>query len=115
MKNSVKITTNLNTTLEYPSQVWSWEVREFPVDYTELQGRCDDSKTGNSLVKLDDIYGYLVLPDNQTSELVTEDLQITGSKGLYGKSIVLRNVDTQRYGKNQEFILFNGYQMLYPL
>lgn len=51
---------------------------------------------GKALVNLDEIYGYLILPDNATSEILTQDLKINGDTGLYGKSIVLRNLDTNR-------------------
>lgn len=45
---------------------------------------------------MDEIYGYLILPDNATSELLTQDLKVNGDRGLYGKSIVLTNLDTNR-------------------
>lgn len=96
LKNAVKITTDLKATLEFPNQIWSWSVREFPVDYTQLESRCDDAKLGKPLVNLDDVYGYLMLPENATSAITTEKLNITGKEGLYGKSIALRNVDNNR-------------------
>lgn len=47
-------------------------------------------------MNLDEVYGYLILPDNATSELTTEELKANGNRGLYGKSILLRNLDTNR-------------------
>ncbi|KAJ3643412.1 hypothetical protein Zmor_026124 [Zophobas morio] len=92
----IKITTDLNATLEYPNQVWSWSVVEFPVDYTELENRCQSNKLGIKLVNLDDIYGYLMLPDNSTSEFVTSDLKINGDSGIYGKSLLLTETETKK-------------------
>ncbi|KAJ8968153.1 hypothetical protein NQ314_002407, partial [Rhamnusium bicolor] len=95
IQEEIKITTNLQTTLEYPNQVWSWYVTEFPVDYSELENRCDNSKLGKKIINLEDTFGYLILPENQTTEFSTKDLKINGPLGLYGKSILLRNVDTR--------------------
>jgi hypothetical protein len=86
--------TDLNATLEYPNQVWSWAVVEFPVDYSELEGRC--ARLGKSLVNLDDVYGYLVLPDNSTSEFSTTELSVNGDAGIYGKSLLLRDLESNR-------------------
>lgn len=94
VSDGIKITTDLSVTLQYPNQAWSWTINQFPIDYTNLENRCDDSKTGKALINLDDIYGYLILPDNMTSELITQDLKVNGDGGLYGKSIVLQNLDT---------------------
>ncbi|RZC33023.1 uncharacterized protein BDFB_010701, partial [Asbolus verrucosus] len=94
--SGIKIITDLNTTLEYPNQVWSWSVVEFPVDYSDLENRCDGAKLGKSLVNLDEIYGYLILPDNKTTEFTTNDLKINGNLGIYGKSILLREVESNK-------------------
>ncbi|CAH0556110.1 unnamed protein product [Brassicogethes aeneus] len=91
--NSIVITTDLNPTLQYPEQVWSWNVAELPVDYSLVEGRCDPENLGKSTVNMDEVFGYLILPDNQTAEFVTEDIQING---LYGKSLVLENKETGR-------------------
>lgn len=96
IKNEIKITTDLKTTLQYPNQVWSWYVTEFPVDYTELENRCDSSKLGKRIINFEDTFGYLILPENQTTEYVTPDLKITGPLGLYGKSILLKNLESNR-------------------
>lgn len=93
-ENSVKITPVLKTTLEFPNQVWSWKIVEFPVDLTELENRCDSRKLGKVLVNLDDIYGYLILPENSTSEITTNDLKLTGKEGIFGGSLLLNNLDT---------------------
>lgn len=92
--DGIKISTSLNTTLEYPKQVWSWWVTEFPIDFTELENRCDKYKVGKKLIDLEDTFGYLILPENQTTEYVTDKLQINGPFGLYGKSLLFRNMDT---------------------
>lgn len=92
----VSIIPNLETTLQFPNHVWSWQLLEFPVDYAEIADRCSAQKLGATLVNLDDIYGYLILPDNKTAALETKDLRITGPTGLFGKSLLFRNVDTNQ-------------------
>ncbi|XP_025833804.1 uncharacterized protein LOC108743229 [Agrilus planipennis] len=96
LPEGVKLITNLNVTLEYPSQIWSWALTEFPTDYSQLENRCDFTKIGNEILNFDDIYGYLLVPENGTSEFVTKDLDIRGPKGLFGKSILLKNLETRR-------------------
>ncbi|KAK9881797.1 hypothetical protein WA026_017312 [Henosepilachna vigintioctopunctata] len=95
-QHDIKIQTHLEATLQYPSQVWSWSINEFPVDYTIIENRCDNEILGKALINLDDVLGYLVLPDNKTTDYLTNNLTIQGNLGLYGKSILLRNVDTNR-------------------
>ncbi|XP_044755346.1 uncharacterized protein LOC123314251 [Coccinella septempunctata] len=94
--NEIRIEANLETTLQYPSQVWSWSLNEFPVDYTITENRCENEILGKPLVNLDDVLGYLILPDNKSFEHVTNNLTLGGDSGIYGKSILLRNVDTNR-------------------
>lgn len=94
--NVIKIIPNLQTTLQFPNHVWSWQLTEFPVDYTEIENRCTSSKLGKMLVNFDDIYGYLILPDNKTSQLETMDLKLTGANGLFGKSLLFINVETNQ-------------------
>lgn len=90
----IKIITNLSTTIEYPNQVWSWAVVEFPVDYTEIENRCWGNKLGKELVNLDEIFGYLVLPENGTTEFTTNELKINGNHGIYGKALLFKDVET---------------------
>lgn len=56
-KDSIKILTNLSTTLQYPDQVWSWFVTEYPVDYVEIENRCNE----NHLGKEEQIYIIIVI------------------------------------------------------
>ena len=93
----MKISTDLNATIEYPSQIWSWWVTEFPVDYSDIQNRCDSSKLGKKLVSMDDVFGYLLIPENKTTEFEAWGLEVTGHAGIYGKSLLLQNHDTKRY------------------
>lgn len=90
----VEIITDLNATLEFPNQVWSWSLVEFPVDYTKIQNRCEN--LGKKILSFDDSFGYLVLPENGTSEFSTSELSISGDKGLYGKSIFLQEIESKR-------------------
>nr|CAI5853950.1 unnamed protein product [Callosobruchus analis] len=90
----MKISTDLKPTLEYPNQIWSWYVTEFQVDYAELDNRCTNEKLGKRLVNLEDIFGYLLIPDNSTTEFTSDQIHFTGPTGLYGKSLLLMNVET---------------------
>lgn len=93
-KDGITVTTDLNTTLEYPKQVWSWWVTEFPVDYSELDNRCEKYKLGKRIINMEDSFGYLILPENQTTEYFTSELSFAGPLSLYGKSLVFKNMDT---------------------
>lgn len=70
----VEIKSDLETTLQYPDQIWSWMVRKFPVDYTNANTneRCELSKLGDQVVAFDDDLEYLMLPGNETSLWVKE-------------------------------------------
>lgn len=52
--------------------------------------------TGEEVKLLDDVFSYLLLPDNATISEMTSELSMTGPEGLYGKSLLLRNLDTRR-------------------
>lgn len=51
---------------------------------------------GKKIITMDNIFGYLILPDNKTAEYETKDLQISGKNGLYGRSLLFRNVQTNQ-------------------
>ena len=65
----VEIISDLETTLQYPDQVWSWSVRKFPVDYsnTDTNERCALERLGDTVLTFDDDLEYLILPGNETS------------------------------------------------
>lgn len=65
----IQIESSLETTLQYPDQIWSWGINELPVDYTDVDSkrRCSDAKLGKSLLIFDDNLGYLTLPGNESS------------------------------------------------
>lgn len=67
--NSIEIATKLETTLQYPDQLWSWSIREMPTDYTEVQPdqRCHPARFGKQLIEFDNELGYLQLPGNQST------------------------------------------------
>ncbi|XP_019756682.2 uncharacterized protein LOC109535239 [Dendroctonus ponderosae] len=94
--DEIIITTNLEATLEFPNSAWSWYITEFPVDYTRIENRCDREKIGKNLINLDELFGYLIIPDNQSSTFTSSDLTVNGKSGLYGKTILLDEVDTGR-------------------
>ncbi|XP_057663655.1 uncharacterized protein LOC130898401 [Diorhabda carinulata] len=91
-QDEIRINTNLEATLEYPTQIWSWYVTEFPVDYSLIEARCQN--LGKKLLSMQDTFGYLILPDNQTAVYVTRELTINGALGLYGKGLYFKNEDT---------------------
>ncbi|XP_037029000.1 uncharacterized protein LOC119069178 isoform X1 [Bradysia coprophila] len=90
----IKITTELATTLQYPDQIWSWGINEFPVDYSIVDHkRCSNEQLGKQLINFDDALGYLTLPGNETTTWFS-NMTLTGEKGLWGKSLVLSNPNT---------------------
>lgn len=68
-QSHVEIISELETTLQYPDQVWSWSVRKFPVDYsnTDTNERCELSRLGEQILTFDDDLEYIVLPGNESS------------------------------------------------
>lgn len=76
---NVEIKSKLETTLQYPDQIWSWSIHQFPVDYTDIDSkrRCDQSQIGENIINFDDDLGYLVLPGNETSTWLKE-MQLIG-------------------------------------
>ncbi|KAL9892126.1 superoxide dismutase family protein Rsod isoform 1-T1 [Glossina fuscipes fuscipes] len=89
----VEIKSDLETTLQYPDQIWSWMVRKFPVDYNNANTneRCELSKLGEQVVGFDDDLEYIILPGNETS-LWVKEMQLIGEKGIWGKSLVLTEI-----------------------
>lgn len=67
--NSIKIESRLETTLQYPDQLWSWSIYEMPTDYREIETgrRCHPSNFGSKLIELDSHLGYLQLPGNEST------------------------------------------------
>ncbi|GBP28787.1 hypothetical protein EVAR_19831_1 [Eumeta japonica] len=97
-KNDTAITvrTNFNATLQYPEQVWAWAVHEFPVDYRELSdSRCSEINLGKQVIDFTKEVGYLIIPDSERAEFDSENA-MTGLNGLWGKSIVFREVERDR-------------------
>ncbi|KAL0112201.1 hypothetical protein PUN28_011934 [Cardiocondyla obscurior] len=90
-ETSVRIRCVLKSTLQYPDQQWLWSVTQFPVDYTIIDNRCDERHVGRSVIDLTEKVGPLELPINQTSSAEVENLHLTGEKGLWGKSLVLKD------------------------
>lgn len=68
--NSVEIRSSLETTLQYPDQIWSWGIYKMPVDYREIDGyrRCHLSKIGSKIIDFDSRLGYLEMPGNESVE-----------------------------------------------
>lgn len=67
--NSFEIRSNVETTLQYPDQLWSWGIHEMPTDYRELQldRRCHLSRFGQKLMEFDEHLGYLQMPGNEST------------------------------------------------
>ncbi|GAB0087396.1 uncharacterized protein DMENIID0001_016930 [Sergentomyia squamirostris] len=91
----IQIETKLETTLQYPDQIWSWSIHLLPVDYSDPnpRRRCEAKKLGTQILFFDDALGYLTLPGNETSKWQTE-FTLTGDRGLWGKSLLLSNPNT---------------------
>lgn len=64
---TTKISTALTTT-SVNGEFWKWSIYEFPIDYSEPYAeRCMDHQLGVEILNLEDLLGYLHVPDNQTS------------------------------------------------
>lgn len=87
-----ELKTNLQPTLEYPEQIITWSIYEFPVDYSKIENRCDEKDLGKKILDLENLIGYLTIPENSTSSWQLP-VKITGEGGIWGRSIVLKNVD----------------------
>ncbi|XP_073970681.1 superoxide dismutase family protein Rsod isoform X1 [Rhodnius prolixus] len=74
---------------------WSWNIRELPVDYTELNDRCTDRKLGTILIDLTQLVGPI---SSNTSSLTTrsDQLSLIGQKGLWTRSILLQSASGER-------------------
>ena len=79
---TIKIESNLETTLQYPDQAWSWGVYQFPVDYTNMNSheRCQD--LGQQLFNFDNSLGYLILPGNESTTWEYES-SLSGKVNVY--------------------------------
>ncbi|XP_061393687.1 uncharacterized protein LOC133329207 [Musca vetustissima] len=89
----VEIISELETTLQYPDQVWSWSVRKFPIDYTntDTNERCALDRLGEQVLTFDDDLEYIILPGNESTTWFKE-MQLIGPKGIWGKSLVLTEI-----------------------
>lgn len=67
--NTIEIRSTLETTLQYPEQVWEWSLHEIPIDYTDInpKRRCHSSRIGAKIVDLTDYLDYVQLPGNETA------------------------------------------------
>lgn len=64
----IQIESSLETTLQYPDQVWSWGITQFPVDYTDVSiDRCSEARLGKEVISFDKALGYLTLPGNDST------------------------------------------------
>ncbi|KAF4521582.1 hypothetical protein B566_EDAN001302 [Ephemera danica] len=73
-----------------------WQIREFPVDYQVINGheRCSPERLGNVVVDLAERLGALQLP--RTAEFVIPGgyLNISGTNGMWGRSLYLHGPRT---------------------
>lgn len=94
--NRIRLQANLKPTIEFPNRIWSWSIREFPVDYTLIDNRCTDEHLGKELFLFDEKYGFLSIPENETTDIILNenDLTITGEKGIYGKALLFQASDS---------------------
>ena len=83
---TVEINAKLETTLQYPDQVWSWGVRQFPVDYTDIdpESRCSGEQLGAQIVNFDDELDFLVLPGNESTTWY-RDMTLIGKTNTFAQ------------------------------
>lgn len=91
----VTILTELEETLQYPEQTFSWAIRTLPVDYSVIDPsrRCSLELLGDEQYNFDEELGYLSIPENKTSRYTTSNITLSGPRGIWGKSLVLYNDD----------------------
>lgn len=67
--NIIEIQSTLETTLQFPEQVWEWSLHEMPIDYSNVNGRrrCHSTKIGTKIVDLTDHLDYIQLPGNEST------------------------------------------------
>ncbi|XP_055314851.1 uncharacterized protein LOC129575370 isoform X3 [Sitodiplosis mosellana] len=96
--NSFEIRSKVETTLQYPDQIWSWGIHEMPTDYRDVQPnrRCHPNTLGRKLIGFDDHLGYLQLPGNETTTWQIS-AEISDKISIWSKSLVLQNLDTGSY------------------
>lgn len=88
----IELKTDLVPTLEYPEQIVTWSIHEFPVDYSKIENRCDEKHLGKKILDLENLLGYLTIPENSTASWDLP-VKLTGDNGIWGRSILLKNVD----------------------
>lgn len=78
----VRIQSDLQATLQYPDQTWSWALHQLPVDYSDVDAtrRCANERLGKQLINLDETLGQLTMPGNESVEWDTE-LALSGNTG----------------------------------
>lgn len=66
----VEIESSLETTLQYPDQIWNWGIHQLPTDYSEVNAnsRCHFNNLGKQILSFDENLGYLILPGNESSK-----------------------------------------------
>lgn len=79
--NLIEVESSLETTLQYPEQVWSWGIHQLPVDYSSTDGdaRCDLERLGTQVLSFDDSLGFLTLPGNESVKWQT-NISLTGTR-----------------------------------
>lgn len=67
--NTIEIRSTLETTLQFPEQVWEWSLHEMPIDYSDVNARrrCHSTKIGAKIVDLTDYLDYIQLPGNEST------------------------------------------------
>ncbi|KAK9501516.1 hypothetical protein O3M35_012226 [Rhynocoris fuscipes] len=84
---------NIYTKLTVTEQ-WSWNIRELPVDYSELNDRCTDRKLGSILVDLSELVGNLT-PNTTTFTARPDQLTLIGQNGVWSRSVALKSSSGQ--------------------
>lgn len=101
----VEIISDLETTLQYPDQVWSLSVRKFPVDYTntDTNERCQLDRLGEMVLTFDGELEYIALPGNESSTWIREMQLIGKSKQRRRLEQVVNPLWHARYSLRWQF------------
>ncbi|GLH08747.1 Uncharacterized protein GBIM_13929 [Gryllus bimaculatus] len=97
-KDSKNVYIQVSLQVAEDQSVWSWQIREFPLYYTNLENRCTGNNLGSKLVDLNEIVGPLTFPDNSSSTVILSKdlLSLEGPRGIWGRSLVLHSDDGRR-------------------
>ncbi|XP_014242345.1 uncharacterized protein LOC106662638 [Cimex lectularius] len=74
---------------------WKWSVRELPIDYSQLENRCQESRLGPVILDLTSMFGELT-NISQSISTRNDQVPLTGKSGIWSRSLLLQSSAGQR-------------------